>query len=98
VTKPGVIDTPLGPIAMKDAIMSGEVHVAIRPEHVAFGGKIAATVQDVVYQGSFRRVAAAPAAAPQMELLCRVPAETSVAVGDKVKLSLSPAHLILLKD
>jgi spermidine/putrescine transport system ATP-binding protein len=82
---------------MKDAVMAGEVHVAIRPEHVAFGGKIGATVRDVVYQGSFKRVAASPEDAPHMELLCRVPAETSVVVGDKVKLSLSPAHLILLK-
>ncbi|WP_421696362.1 ABC transporter ATP-binding protein [Aestuariivirga sp.] len=87
----GMIDTPLGRFpAGLDAR-----HVAIRPEHVTLGGPIAATVQDVVYQGSFKRVTAQ---AGETTLLARLPAAAAVSVGQQVMLAIDPAHVIVLKD
>ena len=87
----GMIDTALGRFpAPPDA-----AHVAVRPEHVSLGGGLEGEVIDVVYQGSFRRVTAR---VNGVELLARLPAGTAVAPGQRVPLSIDPAHVILLKD
>ncbi len=87
----GMIETPLGRFPAPD----GATQVAIRPEHVALGGPIAAEVTDVVYQGSFKRVTAK---VHGIDLLARLPAETAVAAGQQVMLGIDPAHVIVLKD
>ncbi len=77
---------------------TGHVRLAIRPEHVGLGGTIPATVRDVVYQGSFKRIVAIANALPGFEILCRVPSETVVAKGDVIGLHLAPDKLVILKD
>jgi spermidine/putrescine transport system ATP-binding protein len=91
------IETPLGTFKIQAAPHSGAVQLAIRPEHISLNGTIAATVSDVVYQGSFKRVVANPTINPDFELLCRFPADTEIAVGQKVKLKIAPEKLVLLK-
>jgi spermidine/putrescine transport system ATP-binding protein len=90
----GSIRTALGSFATDEAAR----HVAIRPEHVMLGGDIGAKVTDVVYQGSFKRVTATPVAAPELNLLARLPAEASVKPGDMVQLGFDPARIFILKD
>jgi spermidine/putrescine transport system ATP-binding protein len=93
-TKDGMIHTALGAFAVEGAAR----HIAIRPEHVQLGGKIAVTVTDVVYQGSFRRVTAVPLASPNINLLARLPAEAAVKPGDMVQLGFDSQRVIILKD
>jgi spermidine/putrescine transport system ATP-binding protein len=90
----GMIRTALGSFATNSTAR----HVAIRPEHVMLGGAIAAKVTDVVYQGSFKRVTAVPAASPEINLLARLPAEAVVKPGDMVQLGFDSARIIILKD
>jgi spermidine/putrescine transport system ATP-binding protein len=73
------------------------VHVAIRPEHVQLGGSIRATIKDVVFQGSFKRVMAALAEAPDISLLARLPADAPVAVDAQVSLQVDPDRVLVLK-
>jgi spermidine/putrescine transport system ATP-binding protein len=93
-TDNGRISTALGTFAAP----AGSVHVAIRPEHVRLGGSIAVKISDVVYQGSFKRVTAVLAAAPDVKLLARLPAETVVGAGDTVTFGFDAAHVIALKN
>lgn len=97
ISKLGFVDTPFGRVKHTDAKTIGDIHVAIRPEYVGLDGGIPAVVRHVVYQGSFKRVAATPAAFPDMEVLCRLPADAAVAIGDHVRLSLPPFRMVLLK-
>ncbi|MFN4142229.1 ABC transporter ATP-binding protein [Aestuariivirga sp.] len=90
----GMIRTALGNFPAPQ----GASAVAVRPEHVRLGTEIPARVTDVVYQGSFKRVTARPDRAPDIALLARLPAETVIAAGDQVTLSLDPAHVAVLKD
>jgi spermidine/putrescine transport system ATP-binding protein len=90
----GMIDTPLGSFPAAD----GGRFVAIRPEHVRLGTDIAVRVTDVVYQGSFKRVTAKPLKATGVSLLARLPAETQIAPGDEVRLSVDALNAIVLKD
>ncbi len=90
----GNISTALGSFAAPQ----GSKHIAIRPEHASLGGSLAAKVADVVYQGSFKRVVARPASAPEISLLARLPAEAALAVGDDIMLSIDTARIITLKD
>jgi spermidine/putrescine transport system ATP-binding protein len=87
----GMIDTALG----RFPAAPGSTCVAIRPEHVSLGGGIPATVTDVVYQGSFKRVSAR---ANGVDLLARLPAETAVAPGGQVMLAVDAARAIVLED
>ncbi|MFM8747517.1 MAG: ABC transporter ATP-binding protein [Aestuariivirga sp.] len=87
----GVIDTALG----RFSAPAGASHVAIRPEHVALGGALAADVVDVVYQGSFKRVTAR---VNGVMLLARLPAETAIAAGDQAMLAIDARHGIALKE
>ncbi len=95
-TKPGHVETTLGSFLVKDAM--GQCNIAIRPEHVRLGGSIATRVRDCVYQGSFKRIVAIPAMAPNVELLCRLPADSEVKAGDLLLLGFNPDKIILLKD
>ena len=94
----GRIETALGTFAAPDAVPEAPQRVAIRPEHVRMDGPIVATVIDVVYQGSFKRVTAAPVADPSISLLARLPADTKIGAGDEMSFSLDAAQLIVLKD
>jgi spermidine/putrescine transport system ATP-binding protein len=65
---------------------------------VQLGAGIAATVTDVVYQGSFKRVTAAPEAASDIALLARLPATAPVREGTTVSLAIDPEQVIILRD
>jgi spermidine/putrescine transport system ATP-binding protein len=70
--------------------------VAVRPEHVVIGKGQAATVSDVVFQGSFKRVTAKLASSDVV--LARVDAGASIKVGDTVKIGFAPEHAMVFKD
>jgi spermidine/putrescine transport system ATP-binding protein len=70
--------------------------VAVRPEHVVIGKGQAATVSDVVFQGSFKRVTARLASGDVV--LARVDAESAIKAGDTVKLGFAPEHAMVFKD
>ena len=97
VREDGSIQSALGSLSLVQKCAPGKVQLAIRPEHVQLGGTIEATVQSVVYQGSFKRIVAKPHAAPALQVLCRIVADVAIAEGDKVKLLLSPEKLIVLR-
>jgi spermidine/putrescine transport system ATP-binding protein len=97
VEQSGQVRTPFGVFKTQDATRGTEVCVAIRPEHVQLGPGIAATVKDVCYQGSFKRVVASPAAAPDIDLLAQLPADAPVTVGSAVSLQLDSEKLVILK-
>jgi spermidine/putrescine transport system ATP-binding protein len=94
----GEIKTALGTFRGQCAGKGAAVHVAIRPEHVRLGPGIEATVKDVVYQGSFKRVAAAPCASPDICLLARLPADADIKENTPISLCIDQSHLILLND
>ena len=87
----GMIETALGAFPAT----AGATHLAIRPEHVSLGEGLSAEVRDVVYQGSFKRVTAM---ANGVEILARLNPGMAVAAGDRVRLAIDPAHVIILKD
>jgi spermidine/putrescine transport system ATP-binding protein len=94
----GRIATPLG-LFQAPGLKPGDAGcIAIRPEHVQVGPGIPAIVRDVVYQGSFKRVAAAPASAPHIRLLARLPAGAAVREGTEISLRFDPGEIIVLKD
>ena len=94
----GEIKTPLGTFRGQGPGKGQAVHIAIRPEHVRLGPGIEATVKDVVYQGSFRRVMAVPCATPNICLLARLPADADVMEDAPISLCIDQSHLILLND
>lgn len=87
----GVMDTPVGQFS----IPPGTTALAVRPEHVSLGGSCPARVDEVVFQGSFKRVSAV---ASGVTILARLPAEATVAKGDEIMLAIDPRHVIALKD
>jgi spermidine/putrescine transport system ATP-binding protein len=92
----GQMRTPLGLFRATGMSPGTEVQVAIRPEHVQLGGPIQATVTDVVFQGSFKRVTATLVEAPGVSLLARLPADAPVTVDARVSLQLDPDRVIVL--
>jgi spermidine/putrescine transport system ATP-binding protein len=94
----GQAKTDLGIINVLAPAATGKVHLAIRPEYVKLDGSIPATVRDVVYQGSFKRLVVVPIAKSRFEVLCRVPADTVISAGDMVGLHFTANRLVLLKD
>jgi spermidine/putrescine transport system ATP-binding protein len=94
----GRITTALG-VFEAPGLAAGSVGcIAIRPEHVQVGQAIPAIVKDVVYQGSFKRVAATPIQAPDIRLLARLPASTPVREGAEISLRFEPGEIIVLRD
>jgi spermidine/putrescine transport system ATP-binding protein len=94
----GQIRTPLGLFNATGEVPGTDVFVAVRPEHVSLGRDIRATVKDVVYQGSFKRVTAILDQSPHIRLLARLPADAAVTIDGSISLSVSPDKLIILKD
>ncbi len=92
------VQTAFGKFKIPGAPDAGKVQLAIRPEHITLGGKVSATVSDVVYQGSFKRIVAVPAVMPELQLLCKIPAETEISIGEKISLNIAPDKLVLLKE
>ena len=82
------------------AAVGTEITLAIRPEHVVMGssppslGK--ATVADVMFQGSFKRVTARPEKHARMTLLARLPADSAVQPGDVLDFACDPKHVLVL--
>lgn len=70
---------------------------AIRPEHITIikskGRLGSATVADIVYQGSYKRVLAKSDAT---QFIIRMPAETTLTVGETVQLDCASNHMIKL--
>lgn len=93
----GTLTSELGAHGFSTGLESGQVLLAIRPEHITLDGTISATVQDVVYQGSFKRVVLRPERAADIEILCRVSADQVIAVGDTVGLHIPPEKLVVLR-
>ena len=98
VKQNGQIETAIGLFNSAGQNPGEAVHVAIRPEHVQLGPGIDVIVKAVVYQGSFKRVTAAPLPAPEIELLARLPADAPVEEGAAISLRLDPARLTILRD
>ncbi len=94
----GEVKTAFGLFKIPNAPIAGKVQMAIRPEHITLGGNIAAKVRDVIYQGAFKRLIALPVALPDFQVLCKLPSETAIAVGDNVLLHIAAENLVLLKD
>jgi spermidine/putrescine transport system ATP-binding protein len=94
----GQVKSVFGVHDVEAPIKTGKVKLAIRPEHVSLSGNIPATVRDVVYQGSFKRIVAISKLDPDLEILCRVSAETTVAKDDMVGLQFAPDKLVVLRD
>jgi len=98
------VETALGRFDVAGQATPGAaVTLALRPENVradvASGtvplGEV--TVEDVVFQGSFRRVLARPLGAPDLALLARLPLAQAVASGDRIALACRPSDLVLLE-
>ncbi len=94
----GRVTSAIGAFACQDYEPGIDLHIAIRPEHVQLGPGLSATVKDVVYQGSFKRVTAALADAPQVALLARLPATAPVREGAVISLAIDPKQVIVLRD
>jgi len=94
----GRITTPLGVFDAPGVPAGAAACIAIRPEHVHVGPAIPALVTAVVYQGSFKRVTASPIRAPEIRLLARLPAATSVQEGAEISLRFDPAEVVVLRD
>ncbi|HKP26602.1 MAG TPA: ABC transporter ATP-binding protein [Dongiaceae bacterium] len=94
----GRVATALGAFDAPGLAAGSTACIAIRPEHVHIGPGIASIVRDVVYQGSFKRVTATPASAPDIRLLARLPAGAAVSEGTEISLRFDPGEIIVLKD
>ncbi len=95
------IATPFGAWRLAaSAQMGDEIALAIRPEHVVIGeaplslGR--ATVRDVVFQGSFKRITASLEKDPTLTLLARLPADASVQSGDRINFACDTKHVLVL--
>ncbi len=98
---PDEINTAFGTWRLASPVAAGaQVTLAIRPEHVVLGngalslGK--ATVGDVVFQGSFKRVTATPEKDPAIALLARLPADSVVRPGDVLDFACDARHVLVL--
>ncbi len=93
-----MVETALGSFPVQGVRQGTIVHLALRPEHVRLGTGVEANVQDVVYQGSFKRVSFSVSSDKSLTVLGRLPAETPLAEGDAVKISADSERLVLLGD
>ncbi len=97
------IETSVGQLTLAGAGEPGfDVSLAIRPEHitlVAENGAVSlgeATVTDVVFQGSFKRVLAVSKRDPDVTFIAKLRSSYGVAVGDTVELFATPSDMVLL--
>ncbi|TIV58811.1 ABC transporter ATP-binding protein [Mesorhizobium sp.] len=97
--------TAVGPVSLPGASTAGAtVALAIRPEHLVLGeakGDVplgTATVGDVVFQGSFKRVLAASTLDPALQFIAKASASATVQAGDTIAISCNAQDIILLAD
>ena len=101
VMSASVIETPFGTWKVLNDVDAGtKVVLALRPEHIVMGnGPLSlgrARVDDVVFQGSFKRIGATPERAPDVGLLARLPADAAVAPGEVMEFGCDPRHVLVL--
>jgi spermidine/putrescine transport system ATP-binding protein len=100
------IDTIVGRLRVPGVAAPGmNVVIAVRPESLRLGesrsGDVSfghGTVQEIVFQGSFRRVIIASEADPAIMFTARVPLGQSLAAGERVHLSCPPGDIIVLEE
>jgi spermidine/putrescine transport system ATP-binding protein len=99
------VATGLGSVSLRGASPVGaDVSLAVRPEHLVLGeakGDVAlgnATVGDVVFQGSFKRVLACSTSDPALQFIAKAPASASLQPGDITAVSCNADDIILLAD
>jgi spermidine/putrescine transport system ATP-binding protein len=97
------VETQVGPLSLAGAGEPGfDVSLAIRPEHITLvpeSGSVSlgeATVTDVVFQGSFKRLLAVSTRDPDVTFIAKLRSSYGVAIGDKVELYATPADMVLL--
>jgi spermidine/putrescine transport system ATP-binding protein len=96
------VRTAFGNVATSgDAANGAEVTLAVRPENLLLGvdggiGLGSATVTDVVFQGSFRRVLGVSTSEPTVNFVIRAPASSAVVPGEVIAVSCAPDALVLL--
>jgi spermidine/putrescine transport system ATP-binding protein len=101
-----VVETPLGRLeAGGEAPVGAPVSLAVRPENLALrpgeGRSVelgAARVQDIVFQGSFKRILATSDRVAQLRIVVKLPIGEQLAPGDRIELFCRPSDLILLTD
>ncbi|HEV2897682.1 MAG TPA: ABC transporter ATP-binding protein [Pseudaminobacter sp.] len=98
------VRTSLGDFSIPcDGARTSPVGLAIRPEHLCLGSGRSglplgrAKVQDVVFQGSFKRVLAVSRVDPDICFVARVPPGMPVASDEMVEVSCRPEDVILLE-
>ncbi len=98
----GKLDTVLGVFpATGQHPVGHRLNIAIRPEHFRFDPGAAdacATVTDIVFQGSFKRVTATVDKSPEHPLVARLPADSAIRLGDRIVPSVEASRLIVLND
>ena len=93
----GLGDFPL-PV---EAPIGARLLVALRPEHLHLGEPRQTLhlgdgeITDVIFQGSFRRVAALSVRDPTIRFEAKVPLRQEIAIGQRIALSCDPADLIV---
>ena len=101
VDNTGELKTAVGCFRAANRSPGSKVRVAVRPEHVSIStkaGGIEFVVDDITYQGSYKRVTASPTAAREVSLVARLPAEAKVTVGELISLSVDSSHVALLRE
>jgi spermidine/putrescine transport system ATP-binding protein len=96
--KAGFAETPIGTFAVEGLEHGAELRLAIRPEHIRTGDRIQATVREVLFQGSYKRVTATCRDAPGVALVSRLPPDAPYATGDAIGLDLDERMLVPLRD
>ncbi|MDW6025843.1 ABC transporter ATP-binding protein [Mesorhizobium sp. BAC0120] len=85
-----------------EAAAGTKAALAIRPEHLRLGptnGAVSlgeATVAEIIFQGSFKRVLADSRIDPSVRFIAKVPASAALRTGDSVAVSCEAADVILL--
>jgi spermidine/putrescine transport system ATP-binding protein len=97
----GKIETPIGKISATAYADGKSLRVAIRPEHFFISDSnlaIPTKVEDIIFQGSFKRMIGSPVSASSVRIIAKLPAATHVKPGAIVKLSFDPANAIILEN
>jgi spermidine/putrescine transport system ATP-binding protein len=98
------LETPLGRLPLEPGTPDGPAAVCLRPEDVLLERADAAlplgpaTVESVVFQGSFKRVVARPLAEPGTSIIIRAPRDLAVDAGAKADLFCRPRPLAPLQE
>ncbi|BCH26246.1 ABC transporter ATP-binding protein [Mesorhizobium sp. L-8-3] len=97
------IVSSFGPIPLpSDAAPGSAIWIAIRPEHLKVGDTAVrlgtAKVEDVVFQGSFKRVLATSLDDPAVHFTLRLGAEARVRQGETVPLCCQASDIVVLAE